>query len=254
MSVDPETTHMTDQKKLKKAVRARSAKTGESYTAARRQVLQAKAKIPAADSAAKRAAAPPASRGEVSDASARQQTGHGLDHWFAVLDDFDGATKGHTASARHLKQEHGIPGWYAQGITVAYERAHGLRAVNQACSGGFQVSVSKTLPAALEEVIAALAEPQRRAAWLSEADPALGEALQAALTGPKPKEIKRKGTESARLRYRWGKSTVELRLNAKPTGTTLAADNMDLVDAAEVDLRRAAWKEALEGLLRTLGS
>ena len=33
---------MTQQKKLKKAIRARSEKTGESYTAARRQVLLAR--------------------------------------------------------------------------------------------------------------------------------------------------------------------------------------------------------------------
>jgi plasmid stability protein len=33
---------MTREKKLKKAIRARARKTGESYTAARRQVLQAK--------------------------------------------------------------------------------------------------------------------------------------------------------------------------------------------------------------------
>lgn len=35
---------MTEAKKLKQAIRARSAKTGESYTAARLQVLKARQK------------------------------------------------------------------------------------------------------------------------------------------------------------------------------------------------------------------
>ena len=64
-------------------------------------------------------------RGSVTDEKAREKTGHGLDHWFAVLDRFGGVEKGHSASARHLHDDHGVPGWYAQGITVAYERARG---------------------------------------------------------------------------------------------------------------------------------
>ena len=64
-------------------------------------------------------------RGSVTDEKAREKTGHGLDHWFAVLDRFGGVEKGHSASARHLYDDHGVPGWYAQGITVAYERARG---------------------------------------------------------------------------------------------------------------------------------
>ena len=64
-----------------------------------------------------------------------------------MLDRFGGATKGHTALARHLYDEHGVPGWYCQGITVAYERARGARAQNQRCDGAFEVSVSKVMTA-----------------------------------------------------------------------------------------------------------
>src|SRR5689334_8842714 len=76
VSCDQEAKHMTQQKKLKKAVRARSQKTGESYTAARRHVVLARAKkaespkqpaAPPAPSAAPAPAPPRAtkSRGEV---------------------------------------------------------------------------------------------------------------------------------------------------------------------------------------------
>lgn len=293
---------MTQQKKLKRAVRARSEKTGESYTAARRQLLKsqekktvkatpsdpipeapstppaapasrdAKAGAPSSARASRKPAAsasPPAKpsgkraassqpavaspRGQVSDDSARKKTGHGLDHWFAVLDAFGAAARGHTAAAAHLFEVHGVPGWYAQGITVAYERAHGLREMNQACSGGFQVSVTKTMPLAVTEVVAALQHAKRRKVWLAAADPELAQALESAFTGAKPKEVKSKGSDFARLRFRWGASTVEIRITGKATGASVAADNMDLSDAAQVEERRAQWRAALASLRSYLG-
>lgn len=258
---------MTLQKKLKKTIRARSQKTGESYTAARRQVLLAREKAetpeqpapvaiqePPAAQPVPEPAAPPAkpSRGQVSDEAARTKTGHGLDHWFAVLDAFGAATKGHTAAAAHLNKDHGVPGWHAQGITVAYERARGLRDMNQSCTGSFQVSVSKTVPAPVAEVIDALKNPERRAVWLQDSDPALVQALDAAFTGDKPREVKTKGDNYAWLRFPWN-GTVVIYINGKPKGASVVADNSDLPNSDLIEQRRAQWKVALAGLHRHLG-
>jgi hypothetical protein len=234
---------MTQQKKLKKAIRARSEKTGESYTSARRQVLLAR------EEPAPPAPAPkPAVKGGISEQSVLKKTGHGLDHWFGVLDAFGGMTKGHTAMAAHLYKEHGIPGWHSQGITVAYERARGLREMNQACTGKFQVSVSKTVPATVAEVVEAL---KSAASW--GADPGLVQALDAAFTGDKPREVKTKGSDYAWLRFIWDGRTVEIRITGKPKGASVVADNGDLPDPALVEQRRAQWRVALEGLHRHLG-
>lgn len=237
---------MTQQKKLKKAIRARSEKTGESYTSARRQVLLAREEppVPPPPPASK----PPA-KGGISEESVLKKTGHGLDHWFGVLDAFGGATKGHTAMAAHLYNEHGIPGWHSQGITVAYERARGLREVNQACTGKFQVSVSKTVPATVAEVVAAL----KSTVWLQGADPGLVQALDSAFTGDKPREVKTKGSDYAWLRFPWDGRTVEIRITGKPKGASVVADNKDLPDPTVVEQRRAQWRAALEGLQRYLG-
>lgn len=263
---------MTQEKKLKKAVRARSQKTGESYTSARRQVLLARDK----EAEASHIAVPPApdttgvpstpapqppppvpaaktTRGEVSDASARKKTGHGLDHWFAVLDAFGAAEKGHTAAASHLSSDHGVPGWHAQGITVAYERARGLRDMNQSCAGDFQVSVSKTVPATVAEVVQAFQSSEQRADWLAEADPGLVQALAAAFDGSKPREVKRKGSDYAWFRFPWEPGKVEIRITGKPRGASVAADNTALAGAEEVEERRARWRAALEALRRHLG-
>jgi len=263
---------MTQQKHLKKTIRARSQKTGESYTAARRQVLLAREKktggsqlvvAPEPPPAPVAAAAPappspppPASRprrGEVSDESARKKTGHGLDHWFAVLDAFGAASKGHTAAAAHLYEAHGVPGWHAQGITVAYERARGLRELHQSCAGDFQVSVSKTVPATVAEVVDALKSADRRAAWLEDADPGLVRAFDAAFSGAKPREVKTKGSDSAWMSFRWDGTKAEIRITGKPKGASVAVASTDLADAEQVEQRRAQWRVALAGLQRHLG-
>ena len=94
---------MTEARKLKQAIRARAAKTGESYTAARQQVLKARQKgkpqpprpRPTTPAPRRRAAGPQRDGGG-------RQDGPRFDHWFAVLDAFGAAAKGHTAAARHL--------------------------------------------------------------------------------------------------------------------------------------------------------
>ena len=236
---------MTEAKKLKQAIRARSAKTGESYTAARQHVLAARAK--GRRTPARPASPPPrpaAPRTGLSEKAVIEKTGHGLDHWFAVLDAFGAATKGHTAAARHLASDHGVPGWHSQGITVAYERARGLRAVNQA-AGGFQVSVSKMIPATMDEVLGAF-RASARAKWLAVADPELRRALEAGFAAS-PKGMA-KGPKRARLRYRWDGSHVELVAEPRGSGTSVVASTTKMRDAADVAKRRAQWRTALEAL------
>ena len=239
---------MTQQKKLKKAIRARSRKTGESYTAARRHIVQAaRPQAPAAAPKASR----PAARGTklTGEAGVIKKTGHGYDHWFAVLDAFGAAAKGHTASAAHLYREHGVPGWHSQMITVAYERARGLRVANQTCVGDFQVNVSKALRVSASEAVDALSSARRRAAWLKDADPSLARGLEAALTGPNAREIKVRKTAAAALRYPWDGGTVEIYVIEKPNGrASVVASCTKLTGPEQVEKRRAQWKTALEGL------
>ena len=221
---------MTHAKKLKKEIRARASRTGESYTAARMHVLARKGS----------GASPPgpAKKSVISDASAVKATGRGFDHWFAVLDAFGAPAKGHTASAAHLRMDHGVRGWHAQMITVAYERSRGLRSLNQSCTGEFQVGVSKAVAGTVEDVVAAM----RGKGWLEGADPELARAWP----DPAPWTMKRPG--DAKLRFKWGAGAVEIRVTAKKNGATVVVDNMKLADATHVERRRSQWRAALEKL------
>ena len=242
---------MTRARALKRVIRARAARTGERYTTARRHVLKSPPAVsiapkPSRTEAAPRAVAKPESKG-MSDAKFREKTGHGLDHWFEVLDRFGAVEKGHTVAARHLYEAHGVDGWYAQGITVAYERARGVRAVNQRCDGWYEVSVSKILATNTTGIVKALSDPVRRGRLV--ADTRLLSALNTALDSPDSKGFVVRPDGQARFRYKWGGTTVQLHVWPKPGDkVSLVVTNAKLRTADLVEERRAMWRVALNAI------
>ena len=104
---------MTRQRSFKRLVRARMEKTGESYTAARAQLL--------------RGARSPKRWLATSDAAIRERTGRGWEEWFDALDDWGAAERSHREIARWLAEEQGIHplAWNAQAIARSYERTRG---------------------------------------------------------------------------------------------------------------------------------
>ncbi|MCC7181099.1 MAG: hypothetical protein IT177_22160 [Acidobacteria bacterium] len=267
---------MTRARALKQTIRARAAKTGERYTAARRHVLKdiaraaqtgprvveraapdvaAAPKVAREKRGAETTAAPGLAKGAVSDEKVREKTGHGLDHWFAALDRFGGAAKGHGALAKHLNADFGVSGWYSQGITVAYERARGVRTRNQRVSGDFEVSVSKVVSGDTKAVAKAFTNPRRRAEWLAAADPALSRALSAAVAGAGVKRFVIRPDGLGRFRYRSGSATVQLHVIPKGKGkTSVVVTLMKLADTGAVEAHREAWRAALVSLAAHLAA
>jgi hypothetical protein len=250
---------MTRARALKQIIRARAAKTGERYTTARRHVLRALraeppsvASHPAPVMTSDAPSAKPASattKGGLSDAKAREKTGHGLDYWFDVLDRFGGVEKGHTAAARHLYDAHSVPGWYAQGITVAYERARGVRAVNQRCDGEYEVSVSKVVKASAAGIADALADARRRKRWAAGVDAGLVQALAAAFVAPSSKGFVVRADGQGRFRYKWDGTIVQMNVLPKPGDkVSVVVTNSKLADAGMVETRRTMWRAALDAL------
>ena len=136
---------MTVQKSFKRLVRARMAKTGESYAAARAKLL---------------ASADEGSTDEIpqlacSDERIRERTGRGWEEWFALLDSWGAESMGHTELVGRVAAQlrvHAL-GWDAQAVTTSFERARGKRAVGERIGGdGFVATASKTIGAGAEQV------------------------------------------------------------------------------------------------------
>lgn len=240
---------MTRARALKQVIRARAAKTGERYTTARRHVLKeldrSKPAIALVLEPAPKPAAAGSTKGGLSDAKSIEKTGHDLAHWFTVLDRFGGIEKGHTAAATHLCEAHQVDGWYAQGITVAYERARGKRVMNQRCDGAFEVSVSKVIAVKTPKLVKTLVDARQRKNWSLDADAGLVKALEAGLKDPKSKGFITRPDGQARFRFKWDGMTVQFNLYPKGSGkTSIVAQQMKLPDAASVERYRALWKTA----------
>jgi hypothetical protein len=240
---------MTRARSLKHVIRARAAKTGERYTAARRHVLNELAKSkPAITLVAKTAPKPVpvmSTKGGLSDAKSIEKTGHDLAHWFDVLDKFGAIEKGHTKAADHLYSAHGVPGWYCQGVTVAYERARGKRGMNQRCDGSYEVTVSKVMAATPSQMIKAM----KATRWTDGVDAALVKALSASFKDKKSKGFVVRADGQARYRYKWDGTTVQFNMYPKGSAkTSLVVSNTNLQTAESVEAYRAKWKAAFGAL------
>jgi uncharacterized protein YndB with AHSA1/START domain len=239
---------MPTQKVFKRRVRTRMAKTGESYTSARQQLLR-KANPPAGPREAAQAPAGAAPGGSaartsphaandllVSDEAMVRATGQGHDAWFALLDAWGATQRSHTEIARWVHATHGVPGWWSQNITVAYERVRGMRRPGQ-MADGFTVVVSRTIAAEPDRLLAAFTDPAARARWLPDAP------------------LRSRPTRAARTaRFDWTEPPSRLTVTATPTSdgrAVLSVSHEKLPDAAVAEELRERWRTALDEL-RTL--
>lgn len=240
---------MTRARALKKVIRARAAKTGERYTTARRHILRELHQATGEAAARRKVETRPAAKPTMSDASFVKKTGHDLAYWFAVLDKFGAVDKGHTAAARHLYTDHKVDGWYAQGITVSYERARGVRKVNQRSDGAFEVSASKVITASTKQLVKAFKDAHERDRWIGDVNPQLADALVKGLADKKSKGIVVRPDGLVRFRYQWGDTTVQLYMAPKAGGKFIVTvQHMKLADSDAVEKYRGQWRTALSAL------
>lgn len=101
----------------------------------------------------------------MSDEAIREGSGKTWDEWVAALDEWDAASKSHTEIARYVAGL-GVDGWWAQGVTVGYERIKGLRRAGQQRDGSYRGSASKTAPISIERLYEAFVDDPARDSWL----------------------------------------------------------------------------------------
>lgn len=223
---------MTTNASFKRRVRARMARTGEKYGAARRVLLERAGHLPGR----RRRIAEP----EVDDDAVSAATGRDWDAWVALVDDRPDTVEGHQALARWLADEHGVDAWWSQTVAIGYERITGLRAVGQQSDGSFAANRSRTLVTDDGLDAAAL-----RALLLDDAD-------REDLFGGLATELRsRPGTKALRIGMPEGVAIVaieDVRAAGRPDRLRVAVQHGGLAAADQVEEWKAFWGDWLEAL------
>lgn len=191
-----------------------------------------------------------------SDDAVRAATGRGWDDWFARLDAAGATELDHKAIVAHLRDREGLAnGWWQQSVTVAYEKARGLRApVGETADAGFQVGVQRTVGVGAEEAWAWLVTGPGRAAWLGRTatfplEPGASYRCEDGTQG----EI-RSIDPGRRLRATWrppdwaSPSTVQITITPKDGRCTVGFHQERLPDAERREAMKARWRAVLAEL------
>jgi uncharacterized protein YndB with AHSA1/START domain len=229
---------MTKQKDLKRVVRTRMQKTGESYTAARVHVV-GKRDAAARKAAPAKAEATPdyATLAGVAEETIAAKTGASWAEWVRRLDAVGAVDKPHREIAEHVHETFGIPGWWSQTVTVGYERIRGLRAIGQRRGGSYETSKSKTVPVPVGRLFAAWADAKARKRWL-----------------PGIELVVRGATVDKSMRITWedGTSVVVGFFPKGPEKSMVALAHVKLPDGARAKELKRYWGERLDALAEQL--
>lgn len=179
-----------------------------------------------------------ASTERIGDAALQEKTGRTWAEWFEILDREGAREMPHKQIAALLHGKHGVDGWWAQTVTVGYERDRGLRDKYQRSNGRYEANLSRTLPVPLETLYAAWQDEAVRGRWLGERGLTV-----------------RKANQNKSIRITWPDQTfVEAQFLAKGEATSqVAVQHGKLPDAEAVPRMKAWWAEALERLRVELG-
>ena len=193
---------------------------------------------------------PWAAEPEHSDTKVREATGAGWDEWVQRIDAGPGREASHTQIAAWLHETTDMGGWWAQGVTLGYERITGRRLPGQMPDGTFSVSRSRTLPVPPAQLRERLDDEQALAALL----PGLA-VTRASRAGVKAPRFTLSGHDSLQtadaraggeVTLATGATTgaggeIQLRFDATATGTRLTVTHSRLGSAQDAELWRERW-------------
>jgi uncharacterized protein YndB with AHSA1/START domain len=224
---------MPTQKLFKRRVRARMAKTGESYTTARSHLAARRDRV--TTSALDLSGALELA----SDEKVLTATGKPWEAWIEILDRWGARERRHPEIAEYLVAQHAVPGWYAQSITNGYERVRGLRIKHQQ-PDGFTIYASRTVGVPLGTLFIAFVDDRTRARWLTDG--------RMSLRGSQPDKVARFDWDDGQTRIL---VTFEEKAASKSTAY-VAHERLPDADAAEA--AKAAWKQRVAALKAFLES
>lgn len=171
------------------------------------------------------------------DAAVEKATGRTWAAWVSLLDAAGGRSLDHAGIVKAVRERGDVHGWWAQMVTVGYERLTGRRRAGET-KKGYAVSASRTVGVSRERAFAAFDDPRLRRRWLPEKDVTIH---------------KTSAPRSARITWRDGTKSVSVNLWEKGAGKCqIALNHGGLASAAEAKRVKAFWQARFDALERLL--
>jgi uncharacterized protein YndB with AHSA1/START domain len=173
----------------------------------------------------------------MADATIQVKTGRTWERWVATLDERGADRMEHRDIARLVNQQYGVDGWWAQTVTVGYERIKGLRERGQRRGGSYEASKSRTFNVPVTALFDACADEATRRRWLDGATHRMTRANR-------PRSI----------RIRWDDGTlVVLWFTEKAAAKcSVAVQHTKLPDRPAAERLKEFWSERLAALAALL--
>jgi hypothetical protein len=221
-------------KDLKRIIRGRMNRTGESYTTARAHIISKPTHKQSPQPAMNHSAL-----AGMSDDKVAATTGRTWQEWVRVLDADRAAEMPHRDIAALVHQKHGVGDWWSQMVTVGYERLKGLRERGQRRGGGYEAGKSRTFNVPVKKLFDAWAKAAMRRRWLDGVDP-----------------VVRTATSPKSIRLKWPDGTiVAVWFVAKGRAkSTAGVVHTKLGDRAASDKAKKYWTERLDALEKVLAT
>ncbi|MCZ6837459.1 MAG: DUF4287 domain-containing protein [Planctomycetota bacterium] len=173
----------------------------------------------------------------ISDEAVHAKTGKTWPQWIKTLDSHGAIKLTHKEIVAIVHDEYDIGPWWSQMVTVGYEQGKGLRDMHEK-SGGFEVSVSKTITTPIDVAFKAFKNPRTRIRWLE-------------LPNGKGEFEIRKATTDKSMRITWVDCVTHLNINfwdKSEAKCQVVVQHTKLKTAKQTDNQKVYWKEQLAGL------
>jgi hypothetical protein len=166
----------------------------------------------------------------IGDSAVMAKTGRTWAAWVAALDRLGARDLTHRDIAKMAAQRFGLDAWWAQTVTVGYERLIGKRRIHQKADG-FSATVSRTVAAAKKNLFSTWNDDRSR------------RALVKRMTYPSTRQA------GKTLRFAWpsDNSRVVIAFYAKgPRKTQIVVQHEKLASAAAVARWKKFWSKAID--------
>ncbi len=194
---------------------------------------------------------------KIGEAAVRKATGKGWSAWLDILDQWGAREKSHQETAKLLEDAYGLGGWWAQTVTVRYEKERGLREKHQKPTG-FEVSVSRSIACTPAEAWQAWTRARELNRWFGEKAHVNLRAGGRYNLGGGDVGIYRVIVPTRRLRFTWDNpaacpgTVVEVRFGARRTKqgvkTTVSVQHMKLPSSEAAEEIKEGWSWAMDSL------